>query len=95
MAPPLVSCPYIFEQNGVSEGKHRHIVDTYITLLFNANFLLFLCVEAFMTVFFLIDKMITITLNMDSLFSKLRRPSSNYNPLKVFGCLCFPYLKGQ
>lgn len=28
-----LSCPYTLEQNGLAEKKHRHIVETTITLL--------------------------------------------------------------
>jgi len=84
-----VSCPHTPEHNGVAERKHRHIVETVMTLLFNAKVPLFLWVEAFMTVAFLINRMPTSTLNMKSPFSKLHGHSPNYNSLKVFGCRCF------
>lgn len=46
-----VSCPSTPEQNGVAERKHRHIVETGLTMLFHATLPRFLWVEAFLTYF--------------------------------------------
>jgi hypothetical protein len=32
-----VSCPHTYQQNGVAERKHRHIVETGLTLLAHAS----------------------------------------------------------
>lgn len=90
-----ISYPHTPEQIGVAERKHIHIVEMGLTSLFNANLPLFLWVEAFVTVVFLINRMPSSTLSMESPFSKLHRQSHDYNTLKVFRCRCFPYLKGQ
>lgn len=87
-----ISCPHTPEQNGVAERKYRHIIETDLTLLFNANLPLFLCVETFMTVVFLINKMPTSTLSMESPFAKLYGEEPDYNSLKIFYCRCFPHL---
>jgi len=47
-----------------------------------------------MTAVFLINRMPTSTLKMASPFTKLFGQEPHYNTLKVFGCRCFPYLKG-
>lgn len=39
-----ISCPHTSEQNGALERKHRHIVETGLTLLFNANLSMFMWV---------------------------------------------------
>ena len=52
-----VSCPNTPSQNGVAEIKHRHIVETGLALLLHANLHLFLWVEAFLTVVFLIYRL--------------------------------------
>ncbi|XP_050117694.1 uncharacterized protein LOC126595439 [Malus sylvestris] len=33
----MVSCPYTPQQNGLAERKHKHVVETAITLMSNAN----------------------------------------------------------
>ncbi|KAL2575287.1 hypothetical protein AAZV13_16G007200 [Glycine max] len=41
---------------------------------------------------YLINQMFTLTLNKKSLLEVLFHTSSNYNKLKVFGCLLFSWL---
>ena len=45
---------------------------------------------AFQTVVYLINQMLTSTLNNQSLFEKLFKQMPNYLKLKQFGCLCYP-----
>ncbi|KAH0764298.1 hypothetical protein KY285_000169 [Solanum tuberosum] len=59
-----ISCPNTPEQNGVAERKHRHIVETGLTLLLHANLPLFLWVEAFVTAVFLINRLPSSVLKM-------------------------------
>ncbi|MBN8086387.1 transposase family protein, partial [Vibrio vulnificus] len=49
-----LSCPHTPQQNGVAERKHRHIVETGLTLLFQANIPTKYWVDAFLTTIFLI-----------------------------------------
>ena len=51
-----VSCPNTPAQNGVVERKHRHMVESSLTLLIHANLPLFLWVESFLTAVFLINR---------------------------------------
>lgn len=81
-----ISCPNTPEQNGVAERKHRHIVETGLTLLFHAKLPLFLWVDAFLTATFLINKMPSSVLKMESPIFKLYGTHLDYNILKVFGC---------
>ncbi|KAH0773730.1 hypothetical protein KY290_010867 [Solanum tuberosum] len=90
-----ISCPHTPEQNGVSERKHRHIVETSLKLLFHAKLPQFLWVEAFLTIAFLINRMPSLVLKNGIPFVKLFSASPDYNSLKVFGCKCYPYLKGK
>lgn len=53
------SCSGTPEQNDVLERKHRHIVETYLTLLFHANVSHYLLVDAFATAIFLTNRMPT------------------------------------
>jgi len=90
-----ISCHNTPEQNGVSERKHSHIVETVLILLLHTNLPLFLWIEAFLTAVFLINRLPSTVLKMVSPFVKLYGEQSNYNSLKVFGCRCFPYIKGS
>src|SRR5690606_18599169 len=42
---------------------------------------------------YLINRLPTLVLNMTTPFNKLFKTDPNYNQLKVFRCLCFPWLK--
>ena len=88
-----VSCLGTPEQNGVAERKHRHIVETGLTMLFHARLPKNLWIEAFMTTVCLINRLPSSKLAMDTPFFKLHGVHPDYNSLKVFGCRCFPYLQ--
>lgn len=90
-----ISCPGAPEQNGIAERKHRHIVETGLTMLFHAKLPLFLWIEAFMTAVFLINRLPNASLGNDIPFYKLYGQHADYSTLKVFGCKCFPYLRGN
>uniref|UniRef100_A0A2N9HMZ2 Integrase catalytic domain-containing protein n=1 Tax=Fagus sylvatica TaxID=28930 RepID=A0A2N9HMZ2_FAGSY len=90
---PLVKIHCTPEQNGVAERKHRHIVETGLTMLFHARLPKNLWIEAFMTAVYLINRLPSSKLAMDTPFFKLHGVHPDYNSLKVFGCRCFPYLR--
>lgn len=50
------SCPHTLEQNGVAERKHRHIIETAITLLQQANLPITFWLEAITTALYLMAK---------------------------------------
>lgn len=87
------SCPYTPEQNGRAERKHRHIVETALTLLNHAHVPLKHWDDAFITSTYLINRMPSVVLNNKTPYELLTGHLPNYSHLKVFGCLCFPYLK--
>ena len=87
------SCPYTPSQNGRAERKHRHITETGLTMLFHANVPLNLWVEAFSTAVFTINRLPTPVLNGVSPFEILYGKSPTYELFRIFGCLCFPYLR--
>ncbi|KAH0698701.1 hypothetical protein KY284_012916 [Solanum tuberosum] len=74
--------PHSPEQKGVSKRKHRHIVETGLTLLFHAKLPQFLWVEAFLTVVFLINRMPSLVLKHGIPFVKLFGASPDYNSLE-------------
>jgi hypothetical protein len=87
------SCPYTLEQNGLAERKHRHIVETIVTLLQSAklpsSFWTFACQVAV----YLINRMPTPVLSYCSPFEMLFGTPPLLTHLKVFGYSCFPLLR--
>ena len=81
------------EHNGLSERRHRHIVKTGLSLLTHASMPLTFWTYAFATVVYLINRMPTPTLHLSSLFDKLFEFPSNYTKLRVFSCLCYPWIR--
>jgi len=88
-----LSCPYTPEQNGLAERKHRHIVETGLTLLFHANVPLKFWVDAFLTSVYLINRLPLSSIGKDTPYFKLFGKHPDYSGLRIFGCQCFPYLK--
>lgn len=88
----LLTPPHTPEHNGFAERRHRHIVETGLTLLRHASLPLKLWVHAFQCAVYLINRQPTTTLQGRSPFQVLLRGNPNYKKLKIFGCLCFPWL---
>ena len=89
----LKTPPHTPQHNGTAERRHKHIVDTGLTLLHEANISNKYRSYAFQTTVFLINRLPTSILNFSSPYEKLFSRKPNYNKLRVFGCLCFPWLK--
>ena len=87
------SCPHTHQQMGRVERKHRHVVDTGLTLLAQAKLPLSFWWEAFTSAAYLINRLPTPTLQFSSPFEQLFHASPDYNLLKVFGSACFPLLR--
>ena len=83
-----VSCPHTHQQNGVAECKHRHIVETGLTLLAHASVPFRFWSDAFTTACFLINRLPTRLLNMKTPVELLFHEPPDYTFLKVFGCAC-------
>lgn len=89
----LTTPPYTQEHNGLSERKHRHIIETGLSLFSASNIPLPYWPFAFATAVFLIDRLATPLLSNASPFQKLFNATPNYQKLRTFGCLCFPWLR--
>ena len=87
------SCPYLHEQNGKIQRKHRHIVEIALTLLAQAKMPLKYWQEAFTYVVFIINRLVSLVIESKTLFKLLYSFKPDYSQIKVFGCECFPYLK--
>jgi len=89
----LTTPPHTPEHNGISERKHRHIVETSLTLLSHASVPKSYWPYAFATAVYLINRMPTEVLRGISPYAKLFQRSPNYLKLRVFGCACYPWLR--
>ncbi|CAL2258851.1 unnamed protein product [Prunus armeniaca] len=86
-------CPYTPEQNGLAERKHRHILETVITLLQTAHLPPKFWFHACATSVYLINRMPCKTLHFKSPYFLLFEYAIDITHLRVFGCACFPLLK--
>ena len=87
----LTSPPHTPEHNGISERKHRHIVETDLSLLTHASVPKSYWTYAFAAAVYEINRMPTEV--GVSPYAKLFQKPLNYLKLRVFGCLCFPWLR--
>ena len=77
----------------MAERKHRHIVETGLTLLAHASAPFRFWSDAFSTACFLINRLPTQLLGMKTPLELLLNESLDYTFLKVFGCACWPHLR--
>lgn len=89
----LTSPPHNPEHNGLAERRHRHIVETGLILLSRASIPNTYWSYAFAAAVYLINRMPTPTLSLKSPYQTLFQTTPNYNKLRIFGCLCFPWLR--
>ena len=88
-----VSCPHTHQQNGTAERKHRHIVETGLTLLAHASVPLRFWSDAFSTACYLINRLPSRVISMQTPVERLLGEAPDYTFLKVFGCACWPHLR--
>lgn len=89
----LTTPPHTSEHNGISERKHRHVVETGLTLLSHASVSNTYWTYAFAMAVYLINRMPTPVLSHASPFGRFFGSDPNYMKLWVFGSLCFPWLR--
>lgn len=85
--------PHTPEHNSLSERKHRYIVETGLTLLLTAGIRKLYWPYAFSMAVYLINRMPTPVLGHQSPYQKLFGAAPKYEKRKVFGCMCFPWLR--
>ena len=78
------------QQNGVSERRHRHLVEIGLTLLHDTNLDFSYWPYAFQTVSYLINRQPTPLLHHKSPYKALFGQTPNYLKLKKIGCVCYP-----
>jgi histone deacetylase 1/2 len=87
-----LSCPGTPEQNGLAKRRHRHIVETSLTLLAHASVPVKYWTAAFNTAVFLINHLPSSVLDHMSPHELAFGSSPKYDFLRVFGCSCYPLL---
>ena len=85
--------PHTYEQNGTVERRHRHLVETGLTLLGKCKAPFQFWNYYFETFVYLINCMPTPVLAHRSSFDCLFQRSPDYHFLRTFRCLCFPFLR--
>nr|GEX64094.1 putative polyprotein [Tanacetum cinerariifolium] len=86
------SCPHTSEQNSFAERHNCYVVETGLTLLAQTYVPQCFWHYAFDIDVYLINRMPSRTSTNKSPFEHIFKRSSDYSFLRVFGCLCFPYL---
>lgn len=85
--------PHTPDHNGLAERRHRHRVETGLSLLSHASMPRSYWTYAFAAAVYLINRIPTQVLQLTSTFQKLFSRNPNFEKMKVFGCLCFPWLR--
>lgn len=83
-----ISCPYTPQQNGLVERKHRHLIETTITLLSQVSLPSSYWSFVVQSVVTLINLLPIATLGLFSPWYKLYSQHPNISSLKTFGCAC-------
>lgn len=89
----LTTLPLTLEHNGYIERHHHHIVEMGLTLLSHASFSLSFWPHAFATSVNLINRMPTPTISFLSPYEKIFGFIQNYSKLRIFGYLCYSWLR--
>ncbi|KAK1414359.1 hypothetical protein QVD17_30103 [Tagetes erecta] len=87
------SCPHTSEQNGIVERRHRHVVETGLSLLAESAVPRRFWHFAFDTAVYLINRMPSRSNSNTSPFEIVYKRQPDYSFLRIFGCQCFPYLR--
>jgi transposase InsO family protein len=88
-----LTCPHTFEQNGIAERKHRHIIETGLSLLAQSSLNSKHWVDAFFTTVYLINRMPTVVLDHQSPYFKLFNRHPDYPVLSKLLGVCFPLFR--
>ena len=88
-----LSCPNTPQQNGLVERKHKHLIETSITLLSQAFIPSSYWSYAIQTAISLINLLPTSVLKFHSPWFKLYSTKPDLSQLKVFGCARYPNLR--
>ncbi|KAJ0697300.1 putative RNA-directed DNA polymerase [Helianthus annuus] len=87
------SCPHTSEQNGFVERRHRHVVETGLSLMAQSHLPQRFWHFAFETAVYLINRLPSRVSSNKSPFEHIYGRKPDYSFLRVFGSQCFPYLR--
>lgn len=88
-----LSCPHTPQQNGLIERKHRHIVEMGLSILAQSGLSKSFWDDAFITSIFIINRLPSKVLNFSTPYEQLYHSKPKFHLLKVFGCLCYPFVR--
>ena len=88
-----ISCPHTPAQNGTAERKHRHIIETALSLMQHSSVPNKFWDEAVCTAAYLINRLVTPNLKNKSPYHLIYSQEPDYQMLKSFGCACYPCLR--
>jgi len=86
-----LSCPHTYEQNGLVERRHRHIVETGLTLMANASVPQQYWNDAFLIATYLINRLPSPIIHHKTPLELMFKQAPDYTLLRTFGCTCWPY----
>lgn len=87
-----ISCPHTPQQNGIAKRKNKHFSEVARALLFHANLSKKFWFDAYATAAYLVNRIPSQVLDHTSPYETLYRSKPDYTLLRVFGCLCYPFL---
>lgn len=85
-----VLCPYEHQQNGLAERKHHHTFEVGLSLLAQAYMQLEFWDGSFLAIIYLISRKPSKVINYETLLELLFHKTLDYEPLCVFGRVCWP-----
>ncbi|KAJ1698432.1 hypothetical protein LUZ63_006944 [Rhynchospora breviuscula] len=86
------TCPYTPQQNGISERKHRHIIELSLATMSYASIPSIYWDEIFSSIVYLINRLPASTSSSIPYTSLFHKPP-DYSFLRILGCKCFPHTR--
>ncbi|GAA0139646.1 transmembrane signal receptor [Lithospermum erythrorhizon] len=88
------SCPYILQQNGVVERRHKQLLQVARAILFQSHLPIHFWGKAILTTIYIINRLPSSTIGFKIHFERLYNRQPEFKHMRVFGCLCFVTVTG-